>query len=130
MSGNPAANLTPSATNGAIDMDPDSTTRQVWTDTFTSQPVPADASTEWKDRFTKNQTLMKALFDHPAMEPNRQQTFGTPAKNKNKVYFSWDFVGRTLVSPLATITPQMRGLPIERSYADTFRHSGTSTARP
>jgi hypothetical protein len=40
--------------------------------------------------------LLKALFDHPAMEPNREQTFMTPANKKTKPYFMWDFVGRTL----------------------------------
>ena len=32
------------------------------------------------------------------MTPNLQQTYMTPAASKNKVYFMWDFVGRTLVS--------------------------------
>lgn len=40
--------------------------------------------------------LLKALFEHPAMAPNREQTFMTPAKKKTRVYFMWDFVGRTL----------------------------------
>jgi hypothetical protein len=30
------------------------------------------------------------------MAPNRDQTFMTPAKKKTRVYFMWDFVGRTL----------------------------------
>lgn len=30
------------------------------------------------------------------MAPNREQTFMTPAKKKTRVYFMWDFVGRTL----------------------------------
>ena len=31
------------------------------------------------------------------MEPILQQTYMSPSKSKNKVYFMWDFVRRTLV---------------------------------
>lgn len=91
-----------SATNGAIDMNPQTNTRQVWTDTLTSATAPSDAHPKWAAMWTASQKLMKALFDHSAMEPNRQQTFGTPANSKNSVYFMWDFVERTLVRPLAS----------------------------
>lgn len=30
------------------------------------------------------------------MEPNMNQTYMTPAASKNKGYFMWDFIGRTL----------------------------------
>ncbi|KAL9616601.1 MAG: hypothetical protein Q9160_008546 [Pyrenula sp. 1 TL-2023] len=40
--------------------------------------------------------LLEKLASHPAMAPNLHQTYMTPAANKNKVYFMWDFVGRTL----------------------------------
>jgi len=76
-----------SATDHAIDMNPQTTTRQVWTDTLTSPTPPSDAHAKWAAMLTASQNLMKALFDHLAMEPNRQQTFGTPANSKNSVYF-------------------------------------------
>lgn len=38
------------------------------------------------------------------MAPNLQQTYMTPAASKNKVYFMWDFVGRTFVSPLPVMS--------------------------
>ena len=42
--------------------------------------------------------LLDKLAHHEAMAPNLNQTYMTPAADKNKVYFEWDFVGRTLVS--------------------------------
>lgn len=95
-----------SASNGALDMNSNTTTRRVWTDTITSTTAPANAAPEWKSYHAKLQTLLKALFNHPAMEANRQQTFSTPAKAKNGVYFMWDFVQRTMVRPLPRRCPK------------------------
>ena len=40
------------------------------------------------------------------MEPNREQTFSTPANSKNKVYFMWDFILRTFQILVAKVEPQ------------------------
>ena len=51
----------------------------------------------------KLRAVYRVLGAHPGMEPNLTQTFSTPANRKNKVYFMWDFVGRTLHT--AYLTP-------------------------
>ena len=38
------------------------------------------------------------------------QTYSTPAASKNKVYFMWDFVGRTLAM-LYGLPPSLPGMP-------------------
>jgi hypothetical protein len=43
--------------------------------------------------------LIKALGEHEAMQRNNEQTYMTPAKDKNAQYFAWDFV-RTIVGLL------------------------------
>ena len=58
--------------------------------------VPPDADGLWASAVRHQQGLYRALYDHEAMAPNRQQTFMTPARQKSAVYHLWDFVGRTL----------------------------------
>ena len=77
-------------------------TRQQYTDKLCGESVPSNAAAQWSNLLTATQTLAKALNDHSAMVPNLQQTYSTPANSKNKVYFMWDFVTTTLVSPFDT----------------------------
>ena len=79
-----------------IPVDPNTTTREAFTQNILDIQIPSDALQEWADAVRHQQGLYKALYDHEAMAPNRQQTFMTPAKQKSAVYFLWDFVGRTL----------------------------------
>ena len=53
-------------------------------------------------------TLLNKLAYHPAMALNLQQTYMTPAASKNNVYLMWDFVGRTLVSIIASRARQLQ----------------------
>ena len=78
-------------------MDPNRNTRDEFTSALVVLPIPDFASAEWRSYVQKSQVLLDKLAHHPAMAPNLQQTYMTPAKSKNKVYFQWDFVGRTLV---------------------------------
>lgn len=78
-------------------MDPHTNTREEFTNHITSKPIPDSAAKDWKELVSKLQVLTKKLAEHPAMAPNLQQTYMTPASSKNKVYSMWDFVGRTLV---------------------------------
>lgn len=78
-------------------MDPYTNTREQFTNGLISNPVPENAALEWKKYVERHKVLLEKLAHHPAMAPNVQQTFMTPANSKNKVYFQWDFVGRTLV---------------------------------
>jgi len=78
-------------------MDPQRNTREDFTNAITSTPIPTNASEEWKTLVEKLQLLTQKVAQHPAMAPNLKQTYMTPANAKNKVYFMWDFVGRTLV---------------------------------
>lgn len=89
-------------------------TRRTFTNNLVNVSIPDNANADWAHLARTHQgdisfagrltwqyrlqdlELLKALFDHPAMEPNREQTFMTPANKKTKVYFLWDFVGRTL----------------------------------
>jgi hypothetical protein len=75
---------------------PNTTTRENFTSNITNVPIPSDANTEWAKAVKHQQTLYRALYNHPAMEPNRQQTFMTKAAQKSSIYHTWDFVGRTL----------------------------------
>ena len=65
---------------------PNTTTREAFTQYYQEQTVPNDADHKYKHLFLVHQKLYKLLLEHPAMEPNRQQTFSTPANSKNKVY--------------------------------------------
>jgi hypothetical protein len=91
--------------------DPNTTTRQAFTDYFLSQECPTNAVPKYRHVFDTHQKLMKLLIDHPAMDQNRGQTYMTPAASKNKIYFMWDFIGRTL-GMLAGVDPvRPRGGP-------------------
>ncbi len=80
-------------------MDPHTSTREEYTNMLTSIPLPpVPLAPEWKELAERLRTLLDKLAHHPAMAPNLQQTYMTPAASKNNVYFMWDFVGRTLVS--------------------------------
>ncbi|KAL8953164.1 MAG: hypothetical protein Q9222_000985 [Ikaeria aurantiellina] len=77
-------------------MDYSTITRLELTNNQVQRELPTPASPEWTSLATKTRTLLEKLAHHPAMAPNLQQTYMTPAASKNKVYFMWDFVGRTL----------------------------------
>ncbi|KAL8818171.1 MAG: hypothetical protein Q9223_003135 [Gallowayella weberi] len=61
-------------------------------------PIPDFAAPKWKKLVGRSKVLLDKLAHHPAMAANLQQTYMTPANSRNKIYFQWDFVGRTLVS--------------------------------
>jgi hypothetical protein len=75
---------------------PQSTTCTSFTANILFVSISPSAFAEWVSPVRKQQNLYRALFDHEAMAPNRQQTFMTPAAQKSSVYHLWDFVGRTL----------------------------------
>lgn len=80
-------------------MDPNTSTREEFTAGLTAIPLaPVALAPDWKELAEQLRTLLEKLAHHPAMAPNLQQTYMTPAAGKNNVYFMWDFVGRTLVS--------------------------------
>ncbi|KAL1604755.1 hypothetical protein SLS60_004295 [Paraconiothyrium brasiliense] len=77
--------------------DPSTSTREQFTKHLTDVPMPGSfVHDDWLKHATAHQVLLDKLASHPAMAPNLQQTYNTPANNKNNVYFMWDFVGRTL----------------------------------
>jgi hypothetical protein len=65
-----------------------------------------DAHPTYKHLFITHQQLAKLLIEHPAMKPNLQQTFSTPANSKNQVYFMWDFILRTFQQLAAQVDPR------------------------
>lgn len=75
---------------------PDQTCEQ-FTNNLVQQPIPDDASGQWKSYANPLRALLTQLAQHDAMKPNLQQTFSTPAASKNRVYFMWDFVRATIV---------------------------------
>lgn len=77
--------------------DPQTTKRTDYTARIVDWEIPANANPEYRSTIKQQQELLQLLHDDPAMEPNRQQTFMTPANSKNKVYFMWDFVQRNLL---------------------------------
>ena len=79
-------------------MDPNTSTRLEHTNQLIYGSVQDDASPKYAKLVDNHKALLDALAHHEAMAPNLYQTYTTPAANKNKVYFEWDFVGRTLVS--------------------------------
>lgn len=78
-------------------MDPYKSTRKEYTDKALSMPIPRDSTKEWENMVQILRTLYRLLAFHPAMATNINDTYMTPARTKNKVYFMWDFIGRTLV---------------------------------
>ncbi|KAM0794095.1 hypothetical protein BDR22DRAFT_718717 [Usnea florida] len=94
-------------------MDPHTATREQFTTGLTSMPLPTGTlAPEWKELAEQLRTLLLKLAFHPAMEPNLQQTYMTPAASKNNVYFMWDFVGRTL-SMLYNVEPTLENMSEE-----------------
>ena len=83
--------------NKSPNMDPTRATREAFSYRLINIPLPEEAAESWRDLFSKLQKLFEKLTYHDAMRPNLQQTYMTPAASKNKVYFMWDFIGRTLV---------------------------------
>jgi hypothetical protein len=77
-------------------VNPNTTTREAFTKNITDVAIPSNATPAWSAAVKHQQTLYRLLYDHPAMEPNRQQTFMTKAAQKSSIYHTWDFVGRTL----------------------------------
>ena len=79
-------------------LDPNTNTRREFADNMMrSFTVPDDAAAQWKHFGENLKELNGKLAFHDAMKPNIDQTYMTPAASKNKVYFMWDFVARTLV---------------------------------
>jgi hypothetical protein len=76
--------------------DPKKITRADFTDFFMRFQHAPDAHSTYKHLFVTHQQLVKLLLEHPAMQPNLQQTFSTSANSKNQVYFMWDFILRTI----------------------------------
>lgn len=91
-------------------MDPTRTTRRIFTRSLTSHTTPEDADPEYKSLANALRKLLVLLVNHPAMTRNIDQTYATPAAAKNKVYFMWDFVGRTL-GMLYGLPPSLPGMP-------------------
>lgn len=75
-------------------MNPNTATREEFTTNLISPELPSGAE-EWTTLAQKLRKLLPKLAHHPAMAPNLHQSYMTPAASKNKVYFMWDFVGRT-----------------------------------
>ncbi|KAI5203934.1 hypothetical protein E4T39_03850 [Aureobasidium subglaciale] len=89
-----------------VSPNPQTTKRDAFTEFFLEQQCPEGAVSAYKHLFNTHQSLMRMLINDPAMEPNRKQTFSTPANSKNKVYFMWDFVTRTFQMLVATVDPK------------------------
>ncbi|KAK5115179.1 hypothetical protein LTR85_009937 [Meristemomyces frigidus] len=105
-------------------MDPNTTSREDWTNGLVSLPIPPKASTEWKSQVENLKELYRLLAFHSAMRPNMQQTFMTPANIKSKVYFMWDFIGRTL-SFAYMVPPSLEDLdsPQQERWEDVIGRS-------
>jgi hypothetical protein len=86
-------------------LDPYKNTREECTIRAIRTPLPSKTHPTWLETANKLRALVEKLAYHPAMAPNMQQTFMTPANDKNNVYFMWDFVSRTLVRTCMT-TPR------------------------
>ncbi len=67
-------------------MDPNTATREEFTNHLVDAPVPDNASEQWKNNVVNLKAMLKKLAFHDAMTPNLQQTYMTPANSKNKVY--------------------------------------------
>lgn len=72
-------------------------TREQFTQNIIAQPdnPRGPNTTKWSAYRTHLNNLLDLLAHHDAMAPNLRQPYMTPANSKNKVYFMWDFVGRT-----------------------------------
>ncbi|KAI6383675.1 hypothetical protein MCOR25_000123 [Pyricularia grisea] len=96
----------PDATQQFLSPDVNTTARVDFTDFFLRFRHAEDAHPQYKHLFNVHQQLCKLLIEHPAMQPNLNQTFNTPANSKNMVYFVWDFVIRTFQILAAKVKPQ------------------------
>jgi hypothetical protein len=69
-------------------MNPYKLTREEFTESILSRPVPNEASDFWKDHAVPLRELYSTLACHPAMVDTgtMQQTYETPAISKNKIY--------------------------------------------
>lgn len=77
-------------------LDPNVNTREEYTMAAVAQPIPDDADPKWKELSQTLKDLTLKLLNHDAMRRNKTQPFMTPAADKNRVYFLWDSVSRTL----------------------------------
>lgn len=75
-------------------LDYNKATREEFTRRLLSLPDRSNQP-KWSAYRTSLNKILDLLAHHPAMAPNINQTYMTPANSKNKVYFMWDFVGRT-----------------------------------
>ena len=98
-------------------MDPYSNTREEFTRQLVHTPLPDGAAKKWSDLASKLKVLLEKLVYHEAMKPNIQQTYMTPAASKNRVYFMWDFVGRTLVLSTHVLFPATVLMHVDRVYS-------------
>ncbi|KAL6708265.1 hypothetical protein ACN47E_003189 [Coniothyrium glycines] len=96
----------PEETGDYLSPDTTKTTRTDFTDFFLRFKHAENAHPIYKQLFTTHQQLAKLCIEHPAMRPNLEQTFSTPANSKNKVYFMWDFLLRTFQQLVAKVNPQ------------------------
>lgn len=96
----------PEATKHYMSPNVSTNTRTDFTAFFLRFRHAEDAHPMYKRLFVTHQQLIKLLVDHPAMQPNLDQTFNTPARSKNKVYFMWDFNLRTFQHLVAEVSPQ------------------------
>jgi hypothetical protein len=116
----------PEATQEYMSPDTTTTTRVDFTDFFMRFQHAPDAHRVYKHLFVTHQQLAKLLIEHPAMQPNLQQTFNTPANSKNKVYFMWDFVLRTFQFLVAQINP--RDPYSSPTFPEVWRRAATAKA--
>jgi len=91
-------------------MDPNMATRKVFTQSFTERSCPAGAAERYQELFKGLQKMLLLLANHEAMRPNMDRPYSEPAVSKTKVYFMWDFVGRTL-GLLARVDPKLPNTP-------------------
>jgi hypothetical protein len=75
------------ATGDFLSPNPATTTRTDFTKFFLNFSAAPDAHELYKHLFDVHQNLIRLLVEDPAMRPNLEQTFSTPANSKNKVYF-------------------------------------------
>ncbi|CAD0086713.1 unnamed protein product, partial [Aureobasidium vineae] len=68
-----------------VSPNPETTKRGLFTEFFLERNCPEDADPKFEHLFTTHQNLMRLLINDPAMDPNREQTFSTPANSKNKM---------------------------------------------
>ncbi|KAI7926252.1 hypothetical protein M9X92_002842 [Pyricularia oryzae] len=93
----PAEIPIPDATQQFLSPDVNTTARVDFADYFLRFRHAADAHPKHKHLFKVHQQLCKLLIEHPAMQPNLNQTFNTPANN---------FVLRTFQILAAKVKPQ------------------------